>query len=88
MEEAAEKSGKVFAMMFNQRTLPLYRKLKEIIDSGRYGRLKRVNWVVTDWYRPGQYYKSASWRATWEKDGGGVLLNQCPHNLDLLQFPA
>lgn len=86
MEEAAEKSGKVFAMMFNQRTLPLYRKLKEIIDSGRYGRLKRVNWVVTDWYRPEQYYKSASWRATWEKDGGGVLLNQCPHNLDLLQW--
>ena len=68
MEEAAEKSGKVFAMMFNQRTLPLYRKLKEIIDSGRYGRLKRVNWVVTDWYRPEQYYKFASWRATWEKD--------------------
>lgn len=86
MEDAADKSGKVFSMVFNQRTLPLYRTLKEIVDSGKYGALKRVNWVVTDWYRPEKYYKSASWRATWAKDGGGVLLNQCPHNLDLLQW--
>ena len=86
MEEAADKSGKVFSMVFNQRTLPIYIQLKELVESGKYGSLKRVNWVVTDWYRPEQYYKSGSWRATWEKDGGGVLLNQCPHNLDLLQW--
>lgn len=86
MEEAADKSGKVFSMVFNQRTLPIYIKLKEIVDSGKYGEIKRVNWVVTDWYRPEQYYKSSSWHATWDKDGGGVLLNQCPHNLDLLQW--
>ena len=86
MEEAADKSGKVFSMVFNQRTLPIYIKLKEIVDSGKYGDIKRVNWVVTDWYRPEQYYKSSSWHATWDKDGGGVLLNQCPHNLDLLQW--
>lgn len=86
MEEAADRSGKVFSMVFNQRALPIYIKLKEIISSGKYGALKRVNWVVTDWYRPEQYYKSSSWHATWEKDGGGVLLNQCPHNLDLLQW--
>ena len=86
MEEAADKSGKVFSMVFNQRTLPAYRQLKEIVSSGRYGALKRVNWVVTDWYRPELYYKSSSWHATWDKDGGGVLLNQCPHNLDLLQW--
>ena len=84
MEEAADKSGKVFSMVFNQRTIPMYRKLKELVESGKYGGLKRVNWVVTDWYRPQQYYTSGSWRATWDKDGGGVLLNQCPHNLDLL----
>ncbi len=84
MEEAADKSGKVFSMVFNQRTLPMYRQLKELVESGKYGGLKRVNWVVTDWYRPQQYYTSGSWRATWDKDGGGVLLNQCPHNLDLL----
>ncbi|WP_035771075.1 Gfo/Idh/MocA family protein [Butyrivibrio sp. FCS006] len=86
MEEAADRSGKVFSMVFNQRTLPVYIKLKEIVESGRYGALKRVNWVVTDWYRPEQYYKSSSWHATWDKDGGGVLLNQCLHNLDLLQW--
>ena len=86
MEEAADKSGKVYSMVFNQRTLPIYRQLKEIVESGKYGALKRVNWVVTDWYRPQQYYTSGSWRATWDKDGGGVLLNQCPHNLDLLQW--
>lgn len=86
MEEAADNSGKVFSMVFNQRTLPVYRQLKEIVADGRYGALKRVNWVVTDWYRPEQYYKSSSWHATWAKDGGGVLLNQCPHNLDLLQW--
>ena len=86
MEEAADVSGKVFSMVFNQRTLPMYIRVKELVESGRYGSLKRVNWVVTDWYRPEQYYKSSSWHATWDKDGGGVLLNQCPHNLDLLQW--
>ncbi len=86
MEEAADASGKVFSMIFNQRTLPVYRELKTIISSGSFGAIKRINWVVTDWYRPNKYYTSSSWHATWDKDGGGVLLNQCPHNLDLLQW--
>lgn len=84
--EAAKHADKVYAMVFNQRTNPLYRKMKEIVVSKRYGSLKRVNWVVTDWYRPNAYYGLSSWRATWDKDGGGTLLNQCPHNLDLLQW--
>ncbi len=86
MEEAALKSGKVFSMVFNQRTSPVYIRLKEILDSGKYGSLKRVNWVITDWYRPDKYYTTSSWHATWKSDGGGVLLNQAPHNLDLLQW--
>ena len=86
IESEAKKSGKVFSMIFNQRTLPVYMRLHELVHSGKYGALKRVNWVVTDWYRPEKYYTSSSWRATWAKDGGGVLLNQCPHNLDLLQW--
>ena len=86
MEEEAARSGRVFGLVFNQRTLPIHRQLYELVNSGRYGALKRVNWVVTDWYRPQQYYTSSSWHATWEKDGGGILLNQCPHNLDLLQW--
>ena len=86
MNEAAAKSDKVFAMMFNQRTNHVYRKMKEIVDSGKYGQIKRVSWIITDWYRTQAYYNSGGWRATWDGDGGGVLLNQCPHNLDLLQW--
>lgn len=86
MNEAAEKSGKVFAMMFNQRTNCVYRKMKEMLDAGELGELKRVNWIVTDWYRTQFYYDSGAWRATWAGEGGGVLLNQCPHQLDLLQW--
>ncbi len=86
MNEAAEKSGKVFAMMFNQRTNCVYRKMHEMVHSGQLGELKRVNWIITDWYRPQAYYDSGAWRATWSGEGGGVLLNQCPHQLDLLQW--
>lgn len=86
MEEAAIASGKEYGMVFNQRTNPLYQQIRQIIKSGQYGKLKRVNWVVTNWYRPDKYFSSSPWRATWAKDGGGVLLNQCPHNLDLLTW--
>lgn len=86
MNKAADQSEKIFAMMFNQRTNPIYRKMKEIVEQKKYGEIKRVNWVITDWYRPDFYYDSVSWRGTWSGDGGGILLNQCPHNLDLLQW--
>lgn len=86
MNGEAEKSDVVFALMFNQRTNPLYRKLREMVQSGEYGALKRVNWIITDWYRTQAYYDSGDWRATWDGEGGGVLLNQCPHQLDLLQW--
>ena len=86
MNEAAEKSDKVFAMMFNQRTNCVFRKIKEIVDSKEYGDIRRVNWIITDWYRTQSYYNSGGWRATWAGEGGGVLLNQCPHQLDLWQW--
>lgn len=86
MNEVAKKSDKVFAMMWNQRTNCVYRKLREMIRSGELGALKRVNWIITDWYRTDAYYASAGWRASWNGEGGGVLLNQCPHQLDLLQW--
>ena len=86
MNEAAEKSGKVFAMMFNQRTNCVYRKMHEMVHSGQLGELKRVNWIITDWYRTQIYYDSGNWRATWDGEGGGMLLNQCSHQLDLLQW--
>lgn len=86
MNEAAAKSDKTFAIMFNQRTNCVYRKLHEMIESGELGRMKRVNWIITDWYRTQSYYDAAGWKATWDGEGGGVLLNQCPHQLDLLQW--
>lgn len=86
MNEAAEKCDRVFGMMFNQRTNCIYRKMHELVAGGELGAIKRVNWIVTDWYRTQSYYDSGSWRATWDGEGGGVLLNQCPHNMDLIQW--
>lgn len=85
-EEAARHPEVVFGMMFNQRTNCVYRKMRELVHSGKYGRIRRTNWIITDWYRPQVYYDSGAWRATWAGEGGGVLLNQCPHQLDLLQW--
>ena len=87
MNDCAKKHPEtVFGMMFNQRTNCVYRKLKELVDSGKYGEIRRTNWIITNWYRPQAYYDSGSWRATWAGEGGGVLLNQCPHQLDLWQW--
>ena len=85
-DEAEKHPDVVFGMMFNQRTNCLYRKLRELVQSGDYGQIRRTNWIITDWYRPQAYYDSGNWRATWAGEGGGVLLNQCPHQLDLWQW--
>jgi predicted dehydrogenase len=76
----------VFAIMFQQRTYGFWRKIKDMIDGGELGRLVRATWIITDWFRTQAYYDNGGWRATWSGEGGGVLLNQCPHNLDLYQW--
>lgn len=86
MNEAALQSGKKFSMMYNQRTSPVYQKLRDLVLSEELGEIRRTNWIITDWYRTQSYYDSGSWRATWEGEGGGVLINQAPHNLDLWQW--
>ena len=86
MNEAAARSGRVFGIMFNQRTKPLYQKIRELVHSGELGRILRFQWTITSWFRPQKYYDSGGWRATWAGEGGGVLINQCPHNLDLWQW--
>lgn len=86
MNRAAEESGRVFGIMFNQRTHPLFQKARELMRSGALGIPKRLQWTVTNWYRTQEYYDSGDWRATWAGEGGGVLLNQAPHNLDLWQW--
>ncbi|MCY3773083.1 MAG: Gfo/Idh/MocA family oxidoreductase [Gemmatimonadetes bacterium] len=86
MNAAGEKSGLVFGLMFNQRTLGEHQKLKELVASGELGELRRTNYIITNWFRAQSYYDSGGWRATWSGEGGGVLANQCPHNLDLWQW--
>ncbi|MEC9491034.1 MAG: Gfo/Idh/MocA family oxidoreductase [Halanaerobiales bacterium] len=85
MNQVAAKSDKVFGIMYNQRTRAIYQKLKDLVDSGELGEIKRTNWII-DWYRSQSYYNNGGWRATWEGEGGGVLLNQDPHQLDLWQW--
>jgi len=83
---AHRSSDQVFAGMFNQRTDPYFQKLHALVKSGELGAIRRVSWTITNWFRTEAYYQSSDWRATWEGEGGGVLLNQCPHNLDLFQW--
>ena len=78
----------VFGAMFQLRTEPRYQKIKQLIEGGELGQLVRLNWIITDWFRTEAYYSSGGWRATWKGEGGGALLNQCPHQLDLLQWLA
>ena len=83
---AHQDQRQIFAAMFNQRTDPCYRRIRNLIREGELGEIRRINWIITDCFRTGAYYASGGWRATWAGEGGGVLLNQCPHNLDLLQW--
>jgi len=76
----------VFGVMFQQRTYGFWKKVKSLIEEGELGRLIRATWIITDWFRTQSYYDNGGWRATWKGEGGGVLLNQCPHNLDLYQW--
>ncbi|MET4638946.1 Gfo/Idh/MocA family oxidoreductase [Mycetocola sp. 2940] len=83
---AASKPDLSFGIMFNQRNNPLYIRLKEIVDNGEIGTILRTNWIITNWWRPQGYYDQSAWRATWGGEGGGVLVNQAPHQLDLWQW--
>lgn len=86
MNEAAKKSNKRFGIMYNMRVNPVFQKVRELITSGQLGELKRVTWIITTWYRPQAYHDSATWRSTWKTEGGGTLINQNPHQLDLWQW--
>jgi predicted dehydrogenase len=86
MIDAHKGTDLVFGAMFQCRTDPINIKLKKLLDAGVVGEISRINWIITDWFRTEAYYASGGWRATWSGEGGGVLLNQCPHNLDLMQW--
>jgi len=87
MIAARDKAGNLaLATLFNQRTNPLFRRLKDLISSGELGEMRRVNWICNNWWRPDSYYKSNAWRGTWAGEGGGITVNQIPHQLDLLNM--
>lgn len=86
MLKRAESADTLLGIMFNQRTNPIFKKMREMIMDGKLGTIKRTNWIITDWYRSQEYYDSGAWRATWCGEGGGVLMNQAPHQLDLFQW--
>ncbi len=79
-------SGTLYGLMFNQRTNPVYSRAKRIVGEGGIGELRRVTFVVTGWYRSQFYYDMGDWRASWRGEGGGILINQCVHQLDVLQW--
>lgn len=83
---AQVKPDTQFAVMLNQRFHPVYRRIKSMLEADAIGELQRLNWIMTAWYRPDIYYRVSSWRGTWPGEGGGLLINQCIHNLDVLQW--
>lgn len=80
----AQNNNNIYGFVFHQRAYPINVFLKDIISNNKYGKVKRINYIVTDWFRTNAYYKSDYWRSTYKTDGGGTLLNQCPHSIDLL----
>ena len=83
MIEARDKSGKALATLFNQRTNPLFQHIKEVLSTKELGELRRMNWICNNWWRPDSYYQSNVWRGSWTGEGGGITVNQIPHQLDL-----
>lgn len=83
MADTARRTGRALGYLFNQRVNPLHRKVAELLHSGALGRVRRSVWVADAWWRPDSYYWSAAWRGSWRGEGGGILVNQAPHQLDL-----
>ena len=86
MNDVAKNSDKVYGIMYNERTNPVYKQLRTMIQRGDLGHIKRITWIITHWYRPQAYHDSSTWRSTWKTEGGGALINQNPHQLDLWQW--
>lgn len=86
IEESKRYPNLIKAIMWNQRTNPIHKRARDLIKSGAIGNIIRINYIVTDWYRSQAYYNQGGWRACLWGEGGGTLINQCVHQLDLLQW--
>lgn len=83
---ALQKDGQVFGLMLNQRVDPVFVAMREVVRSDSLGDITRTHWTMTNWFRPEIYFQVSEWRATWRGEGGGLLVNQCIHNLDIYQW--
>lgn len=86
IESKLNENSVTFGVLFNQRMLPVYKRIKELLEKKELGLLKRCIWEITDWYRPQKYYDIGGWRSSWKGEGGGVLVNQCVHNIDMICY--
>ncbi len=84
--ELAKSLGKTCGIMLNQRTTPMYARIKELVASGELGKINRASWFMTNWYRPQIYFTSSNWRGTWKGEAGGALINQSIHNIDIFAW--
>ena len=75
-------------VMLHQRARADMTTVKKLIDSGAIGEVFRAQLICSNWFRTQAYYDSGAWRGTWDGEGGGVLINQAPHHLDLYQWIA
>lgn len=71
-------------VLYCRRTNPIYASIKQLLEEGALGTIKRITWIITDMYRPQIYFDSVSWRGTYSAEGGGMLMNQVSHHIDLL----
>ncbi len=80
------KNNVSYGLVFNQRTNTIYQEIKKIIETKQLGDFRRINWIQNSWYRPKEYYESGFWRAKYSQEGGGLIINQAQHTLDLFYY--
>ena len=81
--DACRENRAEFAMIFQNRNLPAFRKVKEMLEAGVLGTLHRAVWICNNWYRSPAYHRSAAWRSSWVTECGGLMINQNPHYVDM-----
>ena len=87
MLKAINKSRRIAGVHYQHRANPVFQKIRKMIDSGELGRLLSIRFTGS-WYKSDFYYSLGGWRGAWADEGGGVLINQAPHDIDLICYLA